>query len=87
MSGGSAGHKSLLERWQHSGGGGGAAFAAGSSLVPVQQELESGASYCSLAGGHDHDNSSKVVSGLSRQKPLPCCICSPTSFSPISLFS
>ena len=88
VSGGYTGHKGLMERWQHSGSGGGAALAAGCPLVPVQQELESGASCCSLAGGHDHDNnSSRVVSGLSRQKPLPCCIHSPTSFSPMSHFS
>lgn len=87
-SGGYAGHKGLTERWQHSGGGGGAALAAGSPLVTVQQELQSGASCCSVAGGHDRDNSSsRVVSGLSRQKPLPCCIHSSTSFSPISHFS
>lgn len=79
VSGGYAGHNSLVERWQHSGGGDGAALTASSPLVPVQQELELGASCCSWAGGHDHI-SSRVVSGLSRQKPFPAAYMVPVLF-------
>lgn len=79
VSGSSTGHNSLMERWQHSGGGDGAALTAGSPLVPVQQELESGASCCSWAGGHDHINS-RAASGLSRQKLFPAAFMVPLFF-------
>lgn len=82
MSGGYVGRKGLAERWQHSGYGGGAVLAAGSPSVPVQQELESGASCCSLAGGHDCDNNDgRVCQG--RSCHLAVCTVPPLSHPPL----
>lgn len=82
MSGGYAGHKGLAERQQHSGYGGGAVLAAGSPSVLVQQELESGASCCSLAGGCDRGNSDgRVCQGRSCHPAV--CIVPPLSHPPL----